>query len=69
MLRPTLAVAVLFTAPLAQADEKPPIPDGTWLLTTGGPVGDAPLCLLKTESGTARPPSPSWTPRRRSASP
>jgi hypothetical protein len=50
MLRLALAAAVLFTAALAQADDKAPIPDGTWLLTTGGPVGDAPLCLLKTET-------------------
>jgi hypothetical protein len=50
MLRFTLGVAVLFTAALAQAGDKGPIPDGTWLLTTGGPVGDAPVCLLKTET-------------------
>src|SRR5262245_60355619 len=50
MLRLALAAAVLFTATLAQADDKGPIPDGTWLLTTSGPIGDAPLCLLKTQT-------------------
>jgi hypothetical protein len=50
MLRLTLAVAVLFTATVAPADEKGPIPDGNWLLTSGGSLGDSPLCLLKTET-------------------
>src|SRR5262245_19108421 len=54
VLRPTLAAAVLLASTRASAEDKAPIPDGTWLLTAGGLAGDAPLCLLKTETSGGR---------------
>lgn len=41
-----LAVAV----PVAKTDEKPALPEGNWILSTPNPIGDATVCLLKTET-------------------
>ncbi len=41
-----LAVAV----PVAKTDEKPALPEGNWVLSTPNPIGDAVVCILKTET-------------------
>lgn len=41
-----LAVAV----PVAKTDEKPALPEGNWILSTANPIGDATVCIIKTET-------------------
>lgn len=49
------AAFIAVVVPIARTEEKAALPDGNWILSVSGPIGDSAVCLLKTEMKDGKP--------------